>query len=111
MRAIDLRRVLARVPEEMSDRHAFLETIKIIASSIKKLLEAINAVYHIVPPSAQQAVEKRKREFVHYAKRFSDTLKTYFRDQNATQVTVSANQLVFQTSLIVRTINDKLRRA
>ncbi|CAI5440710.1 unnamed protein product [Caenorhabditis angaria] len=99
-RAIELRRVLSRVPEEMSDRHAFLETIKLIASSIKKLLEAINAVYKIVPPNAQPAVEKRKREFVHYSKRFSNTLKTYFKDQNANEVSVSANQLVFQTTMI-----------
>ncbi|KAK6056218.1 hypothetical protein COOONC_06277 [Cooperia oncophora] len=109
-RAIELRRVLSRVPEEMADRHQFLETIKIIASSIKKLLEAINAVHQIVPQSAQQAVEKRKREFVHYSKRFSNTLKTYFKDQNAVQVSVSANQLVFQTSLIIKTVNEKLRR-
>ncbi|PIO74859.1 hypothetical protein TELCIR_03124 [Teladorsagia circumcincta] len=108
--AIELRRVLSRVPEEMADRHQFLETIKLIASSIKKLLEAINAVHQIVPQSAQQAVEKRKREFVHYSKRFSNTLKTYFKDQNAVQVSVSANQLVFQTSLIVKTVNEKLRR-
>uniref|UniRef100_W6NEZ6 Programmed cell death protein 10 dimerisation domain-containing protein n=2 Tax=Haemonchus contortus TaxID=6289 RepID=W6NEZ6_HAECO len=109
-RAIELRRVLSRVPEEMADRHQFLETIKLIASSIKKLLEAINAVHQIVPQSAQQAVEKRKREFVHYSKRFSNTLKTYFKDQNAVQVSVSANQLVFQTSLIIKTVNEKLRR-
>ncbi|KHJ96443.1 hypothetical protein OESDEN_03591 [Oesophagostomum dentatum] len=55
-RAIDLRRVLSRVPEEMADRHQFLETIKLIASSIKKLLEAINAVLQIVPPYAQQGM-------------------------------------------------------
>ncbi|EPB65592.1 hypothetical protein ANCCEY_15341 [Ancylostoma ceylanicum] len=55
-RAIELRRVLSRVPEEMADRHQFLETIKLIASSIKKLLEAINAVHQIVPLSAQQGM-------------------------------------------------------
>ncbi|GMS85792.1 hypothetical protein PENTCL1PPCAC_7967 [Pristionchus entomophagus] len=110
-RAIALRRVLSRVPEEMSDRRTFLETIKEIASSIKKLLDATNDVITVVPAHAQQAVEKRKREFVHYSKRFSTTLKDYFRDQNAHQVSVSANQLIFQTSLIVKTLNDKLRRA
>ncbi|PAV85167.1 hypothetical protein WR25_04438 [Diploscapter pachys] len=55
-------------------------------------------------------VEKRKREFVHYSKRFSNTLKTYFKDQNAAQVNISANQLVFQTVMVVRTVNEKLRR-
>lgn len=55
-RAIALRRVLARVPEEMSDRRTFLETIKEIASSIKKLLDATNAVMQVVHPSAQLCV-------------------------------------------------------
>uniref|UniRef100_A0A915B010 Programmed cell death protein 10 n=1 Tax=Parascaris univalens TaxID=6257 RepID=A0A915B010_PARUN len=110
-RAIALRRVLARVPEEMSDRRTFLETIKEIASSIKKLLDATNAVMQVVPPSAQQSVEKRKREFVHYSKRFSNTLKEYFRDQNATQVSVSANQLIFQTTLIIKTVREKIKKA
>lgn len=109
-RAIALRRVLARVPEEMSDRRTFLETIKEIASSIKKLLDATNAVMQVVHPSAQLSVEKRKREFVHYSKRFSNTLKEYFRDQNATQVSISANQLIFQTTLLIRTIRERLRR-
>lgn len=44
-RALQLRRVLARVPDEMADRRTFLETIKEIASSIKKLLDATNAVH------------------------------------------------------------------
>ncbi|VDN55343.1 unnamed protein product [Dracunculus medinensis] len=112
-RAIALRRVLARIPDEMSDRRTFLETIKEIASSIKKLLDATNAIMQIMPPGAQlcklyETVEKRKREFVHYSKRFSNTLKEYFRDQNATQVSVSANQLIFQTTLIIRTIREKI---
>ncbi|TMS33219.1 hypothetical protein L596_000982 [Steinernema carpocapsae] len=109
-RAISLRRVLSRVPEEMSDRRTFLETIREIASSIKKLLDATNAVIQVVPQSHQQAVERRKREFVHYSKAFSNTLKEFFRNQNATQVSVSANQLIFQTMQIVRTVRDKARQ-
>ncbi|CAG9530638.1 unnamed protein product [Cercopithifilaria johnstoni] len=109
-RAIALRRVLARVPEEMSDRRTFLETIKEIASSIKKLLDATNAVMQVIHPSVQLSVEKRKREFVHYSKRFSNTLKEYFKDQNATQVSTSANQLIFQTVLLIRTIREKMRK-
>ncbi|VDN92345.1 unnamed protein product [Brugia pahangi] len=110
LRAVALRRVLARVPEEMSDRRTFLETIKEIASSIKKLLDATNAVMQVIHPSVQLSVEKRKREFVHYSKRFSNTLKEYFKDQNATQVSISANQLIFQTALLIRTIREKMRK-
>lgn len=109
-RAVSLRRVLARVPEEMSDRRTFLETIKEIASSIKKLLDATNAVMQVIHPTIQLSVEKRKREFVHYSKRFSNTLKEYFKDQNSTQVSISANQLIFQTTLLIRTIREKMRK-
>ncbi|PIO63664.1 hypothetical protein TELCIR_14731 [Teladorsagia circumcincta] len=56
------------------------------------------------------AVEKRKRGFVHYFESFSNTLKTYFKDQNAVQVSVFASQQVFQTSSIVKTVNENLRR-
>uniref|UniRef100_A0A914DTL3 Programmed cell death protein 10 n=1 Tax=Acrobeloides nanus TaxID=290746 RepID=A0A914DTL3_9BILA len=107
-RAIALRKVLARVPDEMADRRPFLETIKEIASSIKKLLDATNAILQIVPQHVQSLIEKRKREFVHYSKRFSNTLKEYFRDQNATQVFISANQLIFQATQIVRAVREKV---
>ncbi|KAH7712680.1 hypothetical protein AAVH_19985 [Aphelenchoides avenae] len=108
-RAITLRKVLARVPDEMNDRRPFLETIKEIASSIKKLLDTTNVIIQLVPTSVQPLIEKRKREFVHYSKRFSNTLKEYFRDQNATQVYISANQLIFQTTQIVRSVREKVR--
>uniref|UniRef100_A0AC34QY50 Programmed cell death protein 10 n=2 Tax=Panagrolaimus sp. JU765 TaxID=591449 RepID=A0AC34QY50_9BILA len=109
VRAIALRRVLARVPDEMKERRPFLETIKEIASSIKKLLDATNIILQLIPPQSQPLLEKRKREFVHYSKRFSNTLKEYFRDQNPTQVFVAANQLIFQTTQIVRTVRDRIR--
>ena len=44
-------------------------------------------------------MEKRKKEFVHFAKRFSNTLKTYFKDQNATQVGVLFLLFVSGTNL------------
>ncbi|KAE9548288.1 hypothetical protein FO519_008500 [Halicephalobus sp. NKZ332] len=109
IRAIALRRVLARVPDEMKERRPFLETIKEIASSIKKLLDATNVILQVIPQQSQPLLEKRKREFVHYSKRFSNTLKEYFRDQNQTQVFVAANQLIFQTTQIVRTVRDRIR--
>ncbi len=120
----------------MADRRPFLETIKEIASSIKKLLDVTNAVIaqlpeHVQPGESMESreqrlpllgqawwdissleipgVEKRKREFVHYSKKFSSTLKDFFKSQNSTQVFVAANQLIFQTTQIVRVIRERVR--
>jgi hypothetical protein len=52
-----------------------------IASAIKKLLDAVNEVASYLPgPAAKQALEQRKREFVKFSKRFSNTLKEYFKE-------------------------------
>lgn len=52
-----------------------------IASAIKKLLDAVNEVTAFTPGSAgKQALDQRKREFVKYSKRFSNTLKEYFKE-------------------------------
>ena len=52
-----------------------------IASAIKKLLDAVNEVSGYIPGSSgKQALEQRKREFVKYSKRFSNTLKEYFKE-------------------------------
>lgn len=52
-----------------------------IASAIKKLLDAVNEVAGFIPGSTgKQALEQRKREFVKYSKRFSNTLKEYFKE-------------------------------
>ena len=52
-----------------------------IASAIKKLLDAVNDISAYIPGiSGKQALEQRKREFVKYSKRFSNTLKEYFRE-------------------------------
>jgi len=107
-RAIALRKILARIPDEMADRRRFLETIKEIASSIKKLLDATNNLLQTLPEHLQPSIEQRKREFVKYSKRFSNTLKEYFRGEEHVQVFVSANQLIYQTSLIIKTVRDKL---
>lgn len=50
-RAINLRRVLSRIPSEMSDRRAFLETIREIATSIRDLLDIANQIIKSVPQS------------------------------------------------------------
>lgn len=52
-----------------------------IASAIKKLLDAVNEVNAFIPGSiGKQSLEQRKREFVKYSKRFSNTLKEYFKE-------------------------------
>lgn len=105
-KSTSLKRILSRIPDEITDRKTFLETIKFvnihidnfiykgysislstilsfreIASAIKKLLDAVNEVTAFIPGSTgKQALDQRKREFVKYSKRFSNTLKEYFKE-------------------------------
>ena len=84
-----------------------METIKEIASAIKKLLDAVNDVAtYITFSSGKQQLEQRKREFVKYSKRFSTTLKEYFRDGQANAVFLSALCLIQQSNLIMATVKD-----
>lgn len=72
-----------------------------IASAIKKLLDAVNEVVGFIPGmSGKQAVEQRKKEFVKYSKKFSTTLKEYFKEGQAEAVFVSALFLVHVTNQV-----------
>ncbi|XP_023312305.1 programmed cell death protein 10 isoform X2 [Anoplophora glabripennis] len=103
-----LKRILSRIPDEITDRKTFLETIKEIASAIKKLLDAVNEVNGFIPGSTgKQSLEQRKREFVKYSKRFSNTLKEYFKEGHANSVFVSALYLIHQTNMIITTVKSK----
>ncbi|GLV38805.1 Cerebral cavernous malformation 3 [Carabus blaptoides fortunei] len=103
-----LKRILSRIPDEIMDRKTFLETIKEIASAIKKLLDAVNEVAGFIPGSTgKQALEQRKREFVKYSKRFSNTLKEYFKEGQANSVFISALYLIHQTNMIMATVKNK----
>ncbi|CAH1113846.1 unnamed protein product [Psylliodes chrysocephalus] len=103
-----LKRILSRIPDEITDRKTFLETIKEIASAIKKLLDAVNAVSGFIPgTTGKQSLEQRKREFVKYSKRFSNTLKEYFKEGHANSVFVSALYLIHQTNMIITTVKNK----
>ncbi|GBM48889.1 Programmed cell death protein 10 [Araneus ventricosus] len=103
-----LKRILSRIPDEINDRKTFLETIKEIASAIKKLLDAVNEVSGYIPsPSGKQALDQRKREFVKFSKRFSNTLKDFFREGQSQAVFLSAICLIHQTNLIMITVKHK----
>lgn len=106
-RAMNLKRILSRIPDEIYDRKQFLDTIKDIASAIRMLLDAVNNVFmYVEGQSNKQALEQRKREFVKYSKRFSNTLKEFFKDNGKQYVFQSANHLVNQTNLIMKTVKD-----
>lgn len=107
-KSVALKRILSRIPEEITDRKTFLETIKEIASAIKKLLDAVNEIVGFIPGSSgKQAVEQRKKEFVKYSKKFSTTLKEYFKEGQANAVFVSALYLIHQTNQIMVTVKTK----
>ena len=107
-KSIGLKQILARIPDEINDRKTFLETIKEIASAIKKLLDSVNEVSAYIPgTSGKQALDQKKREFVKYSKRFSNSLKEFFRDAQSGPVFTSATYLIYQTNQVMITVKDK----
>eukprot|EP00088_Acartia_fossae_P040598 TRINITY_DN4228_c0_g1_i1.p1 TRINITY_DN4228_c0_g1~~TRINITY_DN4228_c0_g1_i1.p1 ORF type:complete len:212 (-),score=69.79 TRINITY_DN4228_c0_g1_i1:309-944(-) len=107
-KSASLKKILSRIPDEITDRRTFLETIKEIASAIKRLLDAVNEVSQYIPGTqGKQALEQRKREFVKYSKRFSNTLKEYFKEGQPTAVFLSATYLIHQTNLVMITVKER----
>lgn len=108
-RAFSLKKILSRIPDEISDRKRFLETIKDIASAIRLLLDSVNNVFpYIDGPQYKQAVETRKRDFVRYSRNFSNTLKEFFKYNEKQFVFLSADHLVNQTNLLMKTVKEAL---
>ncbi|KAL5004715.1 hypothetical protein ScPMuIL_018171 [Solemya velum] len=109
-RAIYLKEILSRIPDQIYDRKNFLETIKEIANAIRFLLDAVNKVINELPQDtgSKQILEDRKKDFVRNSKKFSNTLKEFFRDTNQNQsVFISADYLIHQTNLILRTMKQE----
>merc|ERR1712051_890507 len=56
---------------------------------------------------ANKPLIRKKREFVKYSKRFSNTLKEFFRDGQPGPVFTSATYLIYQTNQVMITVKDK----
>ena len=105
LRSNNLKRILSRIPEDINEKREFLETIKEIASAIKKTLDSVSNTYqYFKTPDGRQALENEKKEFIKYSKNFSNTLKAYFRDNKRDEVYIAANHLLVQTDYLLRTI-------
>jgi programmed cell death protein 10 len=105
LRSKNLKRILSRIPDDINEKREFLETIKEIASAIKKTLDSVTNTYpYLKTIDGRQALENEKKEFIKYSKHFSNTLKAYFRDNNRDEVYIAANYLLIQTDYILRTI-------
>ncbi|CAH8667330.1 unnamed protein product [Dicrocoelium dendriticum] len=102
-----LKASLSTIPDEITDRRSFIELIKVIASAIKQMLDAVSQVLDTLPHGAQrQALDEQKRSFLHYCRQFSTTLKSYFKDNNQQAVYNSANRLVNQANLTLLVIRQ-----
>lgn len=104
-RAVTLKKILSRIPNEISDRKIFLDTIKEVASAIKKLLDSLTVIINRTEhPNLRQALDDRKQEFIRSSKRFSNKLKEFFREGQAQSVFKSAAYLINQIYAIQLTI-------
>ncbi|CAF2231015.1 unnamed protein product [Rotaria magnacalcarata] len=104
-RSKNLKRILSRIPDDINEKREFLETIKEIASAIKKTLDSVtNTLHYFKTVEGRQALENEKKEFIKYSKNFSNTLKAYFRDSKRDDVYMAANHLLIQIDYLLRTI-------
>lgn len=104
-RSKTLKSILSRIPDDINEKREFLETIKEIASAIKKTLDSVSNTYqYFKTTEGRQALENEKKEFIKYSKNFSNTLKAYFRDSKRDDVYIAANHLLVQTDYLLRTI-------
>jgi programmed cell death protein 10 len=105
VRTSELKCILSCLPCRIDERQEFLETIKEIASAIKQMLQSVSNIYRLMTTNdARQALEIQKKTLIKSSRHFSDTLKTYFRDNQRDNVYLAANNLLVQTDCLLRTI-------
>eukprot|EP00043_Microstomoeca_roanoka_P026923 m.12955 g.12955 ORF g.12955 m.12955 type:complete len:209 (-) comp7114_c0_seq1:341-967(-) len=106
-----LKQILSTIPDEVQNRTRFLGIIRKIAESIKEMLDAVNAVAtnnaDVIASKAEELQQQRKL-FVRGSKRFSDTLKQYFKDNKADSLFRSAHRLINETNSLLRTVKEAL---
>ena len=108
-KAQTLRHLLSSIPDQIKERSIFLQTIKDIAQSIKDLLNCVNGFYQSNTNNPAVTQNKRlfdhqKKNFVRCSKAFSDSLRNFFKDNQPSIVFLSANKLITQTNVLMRTI-------
>ena len=107
-RTFILKKVLARVPDEVLNRNVFLDTIKKIASAIRKILDSLDSLIAELPRDEKRVIEHRKRLLVKNAKQFSQDLKFYFKGSlEVNDVFDSAAQLIYDVHLIEKLCNTR----
>ena len=101
----NLKQILSRIPDDIQEKRVFLETIKEIASAIKRTLDSLTNIYQYLPSiDSRQALENEKKQFIKSSKYFSNTLKSYFAENKPDEVFIAANYLLIQTEYLLRTI-------
>lgn len=106
-RTITLKRILARIPDVIYNRQLFLETIRKIASAIKKLLDCIhqnNLNGYLANEQDRRSVDNRRREFIRDSKNFSQSLKDFIKNNDEKLVMQCAAQLIYAINAIQKTI-------
>ena len=99
-----LKKLLSRIPDEINRRSNFLQTIKEIASAIKKIIDSLDYLIVQQPTpiiTQKHPLEARKRLLVKDSKLFSQSLKSYFKgDLEAEFLFSAACQLIYDANVI-----------
>lgn len=117
-RTFTLKNLLSRIPDQINQRNLFLQTIKEIASAIKKILDSMDQLtssgnqhpngslgIKTAQSNDQKALEQRKRYLVKDSKAFSQALKCYFKgDLDQDLLFCSAVQLIYDLNVIEKVI-------
>jgi len=99
-----LRRTLYKMPGLINHRHAFLEIIKDVASEMKLLLDAAGRLSPLLPEQQKMELDLARRKLLETSRSFSNALKGYFKDPQATPVLLAATALVYRTDEIIQAL-------